>query len=155
MDDNLPIVTILREKAVFRLDARGYWRNSGGRFRVKKIIDHFHASIAKDEDGYYVSQVKEDVIEKVYFPYEDTALFVFDIEIDDKWVTLVLNTKARIRLDPDRLYIRNDSLYIDNSDDRIKFSERALLKIAGCLDDDGERLYFCLNGRRHEIRQET
>ncbi len=155
MIDRLPVVTIPKEKAVFRMDARGYWRNSGGRFRVKKIIDHFHTSIAKDEDGYYVSQIKEDVIEKVYFPYEDTALFVFDIEIDDGAVTLVLNTKARIRLDPDRLYTQNDSLYTDNGDDRIKFSERALMKIAGCLDDDGESLFFCLNGRRHEIRQET
>ena len=90
-------VVIPKEEAVFWMDGNGCWRNAHGRFRHKKVIDYFHASISRDDDGYFVSQVRDGIVEKVYFRYEATALFVFDV-IPGEEVDLVLNTGRRIRL---------------------------------------------------------
>jgi len=141
---------IPRQDAVFWMDDRGYWRNEGGKFRNKKIIDHFHASIAKDQDGYFVSQLKDDILEKVYFRYDDTALFVFSI-IFNAEVTLVLNTEKHILLNPEAIYIRKDNLYIIENDERIKFSERALFQIATMIEEDKDQLLITLNGKKHVI----
>ena len=148
-------VVIPREDAVFWLDGRGYWRNSGGRFRKKKIVDYFHAAIDRDADGYFVSQVKGDVLEKVYFSYEDTALFVFGVRFDGDTIELVLNTGKRMALDPRGLYIQGDCLYLDQDNERIKFSERAMMQLSPlleeALEEDGEALYIRCSGARHRI----
>ncbi|PIE62260.1 MAG: MFS transporter permease, partial [Desulfobacterales bacterium] len=72
-------VIIPKEKAVFWMNGDGVWHNEHGPFEHPKIIRHFHNSIHKDENGYYLCQEREDVREKVYFPYEDTAIFVFQV----------------------------------------------------------------------------
>lgn len=173
-------IVIPRDEAVFWLDRRGYWRNSGGRFRKKKIIDHFHAAISRDENGYHLCQPKDGGVEKVYFPFEDTALFVFDVifrpkrpnkdgkpdkpdkndkndkpgkvhKTHDADITLVLNTGRHLPLDPRRLYSRNDCLYISDNDETIKFSERALMQISALLTDKGEHLCINCGGSCHPI----
>jgi hypothetical protein len=149
---NLREVVIPKEDAVFWLDARGFWRNAGGKFRKKKIIDHFHASISRDENGYFLYQQKGDIFEKVYFPYEDTALFVFDVIFNhadsDSKTALLLNTGRNIPLNPRQLSIKNDSLYLKEGDDVIKFSERALIKISNCIEEAADRLYINIDGER-------
>lgn len=149
-------IVIPKEDAVFWLDSQGYWRNAGGRFRKKKIIDHFHAAISKDQNGYFLYQQKGDAVyDKVYFPYEDTALFVFDVIFETKdpapQITLVLNTGRRITLNPRHLYTRNDCLYLKENDDIIKFAERALLKLADVLDEADGHLYIHAGGSPHLI----
>ena len=67
MTTKLKEIVIKKEDAVFWLDKSGCWRNNGGKFRKKKIIDLFHQSISKDDDGYFVSQIRGDILEKVYF----------------------------------------------------------------------------------------
>ena len=84
-------VVISKEDAVFWLDRDGCWNNEHGKFQHKKIIDFFHLSIKKDNNGYYLSQTDGNYREKVYFHFEDTALFVFDV-IKDKDIMLILNT---------------------------------------------------------------
>jgi hypothetical protein len=108
-------IVIPKENAVFRLDANGCWHNESGRFRNKKIIDYFHASIRKDADGYFLFQNRDNCTEKVYFPYEDTALFVFDVILGDP-ITLVLNTGERSSLEPLNLFVQNDGLYVTIGD---------------------------------------
>jgi hypothetical protein len=137
-----PVVTIPREKAVFWMDARGRWHNRHGPFRHQKIIKHFNTSIRRDKDGYFVSQDTNGVHEKVYFNYEDTALFVIDITETDSAIQLVLNTTVRIDLDPGALMVVNDQLYVQNGADRIKFSERALLKISRYMEYRDEMYYI-------------
>lgn len=137
MSKRIKEVIIPREKAVFRLDGQGYWRNQEGRFRNKKIIDHFHRSISRDESGYFVSQDKGGIIEKVYFPCEDTAFFVFDVIFNDD-ITLVLNTGRQMPLMPGHLFTKNDNLYIETACDRIKFTVRALMKISGLFEESGD-----------------
>jgi hypothetical protein len=148
-------VVIPRSEAVFWLDSRGYWRNSGGRFRKKKIVDHFHSAISRDENGYFVAQRKpgpgEEVREKVYFPYEDTALFVFAVCFEEGGITLVLNTGRRLFLKPGSLFVKNDSLYLREAGEVIKFSERALIQMAGILTDHEGALHIRVNGRLHPI----
>lgn len=139
MATNLLIVTerlmqnkelvIPKEKATFWMDGRGRWHNKHGLFENKKIIAYFNASIALDADGYYVTQQRDGIMEKVYFFHEDTALFVVDVVAGDR-ALLLLNTGKRILLVPDKLFICNDQLYFLNASERIKFNERALLKIA-------------------------
>ncbi|MFO7838446.1 MAG: MFS transporter permease [Desulfosalsimonadaceae bacterium] len=147
-------VVIPREDAVFWLDSRGWWRNRGGRFRKKKINDYFHAAIAKDEHGYFVSQQKDDVLEKVYFPYEDTALFVFHVIFrKDSPPLLELNTGRRIELDPETLYSKNDCLYIEKNRETIKLSERALMQIAPLLDQDQNGLCIVIRGEKHPVTE--
>ena len=144
-------IIIPKEKAVFWLDKHGRWHNEHGEFQHKKIINFFHSSIKKDENGYYLSQARDDCIEKVYFHYEDTALFVVDM-IETENVTLALNTRQRIKLKPTRLFIKDDSLYIQNGADKIKFIERGLMKISNYLAYDGDCYFIKVNGRRYSIK---
>ncbi len=137
MTTELKEIVIKKEDAVFWLDKSGCWCNDGGKFRKKKIIDLFHQSIAKDDDGYFVSQIRDDILEKVYFRYEDTALFVFAVIFNDD-IILQLNTGKKLTLNPSMLCVKDDNLYLTDEDERIKFSERALMQISSIIEEVGE-----------------
>ncbi len=141
---------IPKEDAVFWLDKNGCWRNAHGKFEHSKIIDYFHSCIKRDQGGYYLSQANGNYKEKVYFPYEDQALFVFDVIRQDE-ITLILNTKKRIVLDPENLLIKDDSLYMRMGDETIKFVEHGLMKMAPFLEDKDGQYYVQLKDRRYSI----
>ena len=143
-------IVIPKENAVFRLDANGCWHNESGRFRNKKIIDFFHASIRKDDGGYFLFQDRDNFTEKVYFPYEDTALFVFDVILSDP-ITLVLNTGERSSLEPQKLYTQNDGLYVTIGEHRVKFTERSLMAISGLMAFEDENYFIRQAGQRYRI----
>jgi hypothetical protein len=143
-------VVIPKENAVFRLDANGCWHNDSGRFRNKKIIDFFHASIRKDAGGYFLFQNKGNCTEKVYFPYDDTALFVFEVILSDS-ITLVLNTGERLPLEPQKLYAQNDALYVTVGEHRVKFTERSLMTISGLMTFEDENYFIRQAGHRYQI----
>lgn len=145
-------IVIPKDQAVFWLDRHGYWHNRHGKFQHKKIIDFFHTSINKDEGGYFLMQLRDNVREKVYFPYEDTALFVFDV-FDESSILLVLNTGRRLRLDPENLFIQADHLYVNDDNERIKFNERSLYKMSGYIGLDSGGYFFEREGHRLLIRQ--
>jgi hypothetical protein len=147
-------VVVSKEQAVFWLDAHGRWHNKHGVFEHKKIIDYFHSSIRKDADGYHLLQKHNDhITEKVYFKYEDTALFVFEVKTKDDSdnICLILNTKDEIPLEPEDLFVQNDNLYMENAGHRIKFIDRALLKLANRLKFDQHRYFIELNGKTYDI----
>jgi len=150
MANKLKTIEITRDEAVFRLDGNGCWHNSDGKFRHKKIIDYFHTSIQRDQKGYHLYQAHDKYIEKVYFPYEDKALFVFDV-IENTDIMLVLNTKKRTRLKPKKLFIENDNLYMQLGNEVIKFAEQGLMKIASFLEEEGDRLLIRSKNRRYRI----
>ena len=141
---------IPKEDAVFWLDKNGCWRNAHGKFEHNKIIDYFHSCIKRDQGGYYLSQVNGNYREKVYFPYEDQALFVFDVIRQDD-ITLILNTKKQIVLDPESLFIKDDNLYMRMGDETIKFVEHGLMKLAPLLEDEDGRFYIRLKDKRYRI----
>ena len=143
-------IVIGREEAVFWLDKNGCWHNKNGKFRHHKIINYFHSCIKRDRQGYYLYQENENYAEKVYFPYEDQALFVFDV-IRQNDVTLVLNTKQQIKLRPRKLFIKNDCLYMHGVEDIIKFAEQGLMKIAQLLEEENDQLYIRIRERRYKI----
>ena len=143
-------IVIPKENAVFRLDANGCWHNESGRFRNKKIIDFFHASIRKDAGGYFLFQNRDNCTEKVYFPYEDTALFVFDVILSDP-ITLVLNTGERLSLEPQKLFAQNDGLYVTVGEHRVKFTERSLMAISGLITFEDENYFIRQAGQRYQI----
>ena len=151
-------IVIKKEDAVFWLDKSGCWCNDGGKFRKKKIIDLFHQSIAKDDNGYFVSQTRDDIFEKVYFRYEDTALFVFAVIFNDD-IILQLNTGKHLTLNPSMLFIEDDNLYLTDGDERIKFSERAMIQISSIIEDagkeNGDHLEINVNGNRFQIIEKT
>ena len=146
----LPEVVIPREKAVFRLDARGRWCNRHGVFRNRRICDHFHAAIRRDAAGYHLRQELPDRVEKVYFPYEDTALFVVRVALGDP-VELTLNTRRRVALDPALLFVRGESLYLTLEGERVKFTERATLKLAEAMEFTPEGYAIRTGERVHPI----
>ena len=82
--------------------------------------------------GLFLFQKRDNCTEKVYFPYEDTALFVFDVILSDP-ITLVLNTGERSSLEPQKLYTQNDGLYVTIGEHRVKFTERSLMAISGLM----------------------
>jgi hypothetical protein len=139
-------VVIPKERAVFRLDARGRWCNRHGVFRNRRISDYFHASIRRDKDGYFVCQQHGEIIEKVYFPYEDVAIFVVDLETRHP-TRLRLNTGREIILAPESLFIVGDSLYMIQDEERIKFSERAMLKLSEAMEFSEEGYFIVDQGR--------
>lgn len=144
-------VVIPREKSVFWMDKNGNWCNEHGRFEHPRIIKYFNKSIKKDETGYFVYQNTDEFEEKVYFPYEDTALFVIDLKISTT-VTLALNTGRVVNLTPERLFSRDDSLYTQDGDDMIKFTSKAMLKLAKNIKEEGDQLYLCIDNRQWKIR---
>jgi hypothetical protein len=150
MTKKLKQLVVPREKALFRLDERGRWHGEGGEFLHPKIIDHFHGSIRKDAGGFHLMQKHRNFVEKVYFPFEDTPLFVFDVR-KGEGVHLVLNTKRKIKLMARKLYIRNDHLYLDIGEDRVKFTEQALVKISPFLEFEENRAFIRVKGRRYRI----
>ena len=150
MANKLKTIEITRDEAVFRLDGNGCWHNSDGKFRHKKIIDYFHTSIQRDQKGYHLYQAHDKYIEKVYFPYEDKALFVFDV-IENNDIMLVLNTKKRTRLKPKKLFIENDNLYMQLGNEVVKFAEQGLMKIASFLEEEGDGLFIRSKNRRYRI----
>ena len=141
---------IPKEEALFRLDKNGIWYNEDGKFQHPKIVRYFNASIRKDHRGYHLYQQREDFIEKVYFLYEDTALFVVDIKKGEK-ITLVLNTGETMILDPAWLFTCNDNLYAQTPDHRIKFAQMALVKISAFIQEKADRMGLSLDGVFHEI----
>ena len=143
-------IVIPKEKAVFWLDKNGRWHNAHGEFEHKKIIDYFHAAIRKDAQGYYLYQERDNIREKVYFYYEDTALFAIDFIIDPE-PTLILNTHNRIALKPRNLFIQNDSLYMKNGSEIIKFTDRGLLKISDLLECEGKKYFVKVKDKRYKI----
>ncbi len=151
MTSEVTQIVIPKEKAVFWLDKNGIWHNEHGKFEHPKIISYFHKSIRKDDNGYHVFQIRDQCEEKVYFPYEDTALFVFDLKGTD---TLILNTTDTLTLDPGQLFTRNDNLYIQTTEHCIKFGQRALMKISRLLVEKNDQLFLVRNGTAHNIRQQ-
>ena len=150
MTDNRPVRIIPKEDAVFHLDSDGRWHNQHGVFEHPKIIAFFHASIRRDNDGFYLFQETDEYIEKVYFPYQDTALFVFDVALKGTG-TLRLNTGLQIPLEPDRLFLVDDKLYQWIDDAPAKFTERCLLKLADHLQENENRFYLVLGQQRFAI----
>jgi hypothetical protein len=143
-------IVIPREKAVFRLDGRGRWCNAHGVFRNRRISDYFHSAIRRDEGGYFVCQEHGDHLEKVYFPYEDTALFAVDVDLSGG-IHLRLNNRTELALDPADLFVAGESLYMTRSGERIKFSERAMLKLAEVMEFTEDGYFISVRGRRHPI----
>jgi len=146
------LIIIPKEEAIFRLDKHGQWHNKDGKFQHRKIINHFHSSIRRDEGGYHVFQEYAGTREKVYFSYEDTALFVFDVK-KGKDIILILNTKKHIKLKPKNLFIKDDNLYMQDRADRIKFIDRALIRIADLIDEVDGQCFIKVNGRRYRIEE--
>ena len=145
-----PEIVIGRDQAVFWLDANGCWQNKHGKFRHQKIIRHFHSSIKRDRHGYYLHQENGTYVEKVYFHYEDQALFVFDV-LQKCGLVLVLNTRQQVKLMPRKLFVKDDNLYMRRGNETIKFVEQGLLKIARFLIEENDRLYISVNNRRYQI----
>ena len=143
-------IVIPREKAVFWLDGDGRWHNAHGPFQHKKIIDYFHASIQKDQNGYYLFQETEERREKVYFRFDDTALFVFDVIQDDS-LLLVLNTGERLPLRPEGLFVEDDALYFRRGEERIKFTQRCLMKISDRLEIRDDAYFIRIKNNRYRI----
>jgi len=153
MGDKKRTHVVPKEDAVFWLDENGRWHNVHGVFQHKKIAAYFHSAIRKDSMGYHLYQEDgEGVAEKVYFRYEDTALFVFDIETTaDDDIILVLNTRKKLPLDPSALFVKNDHLYTTHEGDAVKFTDRALIKLADRLELTDTRYSIRIKERDHDI----
>ncbi len=145
-------IVIPKDKATFWLDKNGRWQNAHGKFQQNKIIDYFHASIKKDANGYYLFQKRDAVEEKVYFHYEDTALFVIDL-ITKQDIVLILNTCKQVLLKPTNLFTRDDNLYMKLGAETIKFTDRALMKISDLLEYKGEQYFITVKDRSYRIAQ--
>ena len=144
-------IIVSKEDAVFWMGKNGDWYNEHGKFEHPKIIKYFNDSIKKDENGYYVHQVTDDYEEKVYFPYEDTALFVSDIE-ENEDIVLILNNNDTIKFDPRQLFVRDDNLYLQTPEHRVKFKDRALLKISKFMEETDRQLLFKIKGKTYPVQ---
>ena len=143
-------VIVPADKATFWMDRWGNWCNRHGRFEHRKIIAYFNAAVQRDAQGFFVSQINGDVREKVYFNYEETALFVFDVKLGDV-ITLVLNTGRQVGLEPGMLFIRNDHLYAREGRELIKFNQASMLKISRFFENAGEHCFLVYKGQRAAI----
>jgi hypothetical protein len=153
MSQEIKEIVVPREEAVFWMDEKGRWHNQHGAFENQKIIGYFHASIRKDQDGYYLGREYDNIREKVYFSYAETPLFVFDVLRGDE-ITLVLNTKEQLPLRPENLFMEKDRLFMHINGESIKFTERALLKLSDCFGEEDGQTIFRLNNRSYPLGPE-
>ena len=146
-------IVISKEDAVFWMDGNGRWHNQHGEFEHKKVVAYFNRSIEHDADGYFVGQVRGDIQEKVYFSYQETALFVVDI-IQNGDLELLLNTQKQVPLNPEKLFIRNDNLFMHFENQLIKFTDRSMIKLSDRFDDANGKFTIQLNGNRYILQEE-
>lgn len=66
-------------------------------------------------------------------------------------ILLLLNTGKQIELQPLNLFIKDDNLYLQTDDDRIKFVERALIQISRYIDYDNDQYSLTVSGGRFLI----
>jgi hypothetical protein len=147
-----PEIVIPAQDAVFWMDSRGRWCNRHGPFRNPRIIDYFHRSIRRDADGYFVTQVRDGLREKVYFRHGETPIFAVDVRLSHPPL-LLLNTKRQIPLEPSSLWIRADTLFMKHGSEVVQFSERVMVKLSSLMEDTPEGLDLRLEGVRHRIRE--
>jgi len=152
MKENNQEIIIKKEDAVFWMDSNGRWHNQHGEFEHKKVIAYFNQSIQYDANGYFVSQVRGDVVEKVYFPYQETALFAVDILEQDE-VRLLLNTRKQVPLNPEKLFTRNDTLFMHFENQLIQFTDRGMVKLSDRLDDVNGQLMIHFKGAHYAIKE--
>jgi hypothetical protein len=119
-------------------------------FNIKKSSITFTPASGKTRA--YLTQERDNYREKVYFPYEETAYFVFEV-IKDKETALLLNTKKKIKLRPRLLFIKDDSLYMSVGDDCIKFTEHALMKLSEMLEYEKDNYFIRVKGRKYKIKK--
>jgi hypothetical protein len=148
--ETLKEIVIPKENAVFWMDGNGRWHNEHGPFQHKKLIDYFNTSIGRDAGGFFVGQERGDVREKVYFRCEETALFAVDIEVESV-MRILLNTRERIKLDPEKLYIKSDCLFMHYQETLIKFTDRCMLRLSGNIEEVDGTYYFQLKDKRYII----
>jgi len=120
--------------------------------RENQVDRYFNSAIKKDENGYYVHQATGECEEKVYFPYEDTAVFVVDIIMKGPDISLILNTTDRTSLEEGELVMASDNLYLLTPDHRIKFSSHALVKISKFIEEKNEKFSILINEKTYLIR---
>jgi len=144
---------IPKEDAVFWMDQDGTWHNEHGKLEHPKIIKYFNQSIGKDDQGYFLSQNINDVEEKVYFPYEETAVFVVDLVPKENGIALTLNTLETIALDPDALYTKSDALFMETDTHLIKFTQNALARMSSFLEETTQGLALNLGRTQTVIRE--
>lgn len=148
------VKVIPKDQAVFWLDRHGRWHNEHGPFEHKRIIAYFNAAIKRDKDGYHLFQKTEYGAEKVYFPYEDCVLFAVDLVVDDP-LMIILNTGKRIKLMPRKLSVNDDDLYMQAGQDKIKFIDRALMKISEMMIFENEQYFIKAGARKYRIADDS
>ena len=149
--ENKKLIIVPKEEAVFRMDKNGAWHNEHGKFEHPRIIRYFNSAIKKDENGYYVHQATSECEEKVYFPYEDTALFIVDI-IAGQNIQLILNNTDKMTLEEGELFMASDSLYLLTPDHRIKFSSHALVKISKFIEEKNGIFSILINEKTYPVQ---
>ena len=150
MAQSKKVKVIPKDQAVFWLDRHGRWHNEHGPFEHNKIIAYFNAAIRRDKDGYYLYQNTEYGAEKVYFPYEDCALFAVDLVMDDDF-RVILNTGKQIKLMPRNLTVKGNDLYMQAGQDTVKFIERGLMKVSKIMTFENDQYYISMNGKKYKI----
>ena len=133
-DKGIREIVVPREEAVFRMDENGVWHNRHGRITHSRIIEYFDTSIEKDADGFFLFQAYDNIREKVYFPYEGTALFAVDVLVGQE-IVLVLNTKKKVPLLPEALFVEKDRFCMRIGETYIKFTERAMMILLGLVEE--------------------
>lgn len=128
------------------MDGNGQWHNAHGKFEHPRIIKYFNASIKKDKNGYFVHQVSDLFEEKVYFKYEDTAVFVTGVK-ENPGIVLYLNTGQTCSFEPEHLFVKKDRLYMKTREHLIQFTSKAMISLSKYLKEEGGGLFFSYQGK--------
>jgi len=65
---------------------------------------------------------------------------------------VVLNTAETIKLEPENVLAKADSLYMQTQDHLIKFKTRAMMKLSKYLDERDGRFFLTIKGKEYQIR---
>ncbi|MCP4024242.1 MAG: MFS transporter permease, partial [Desulfobacteraceae bacterium] len=92
---------------------------------------------------------------KVYFSFENTAIFVFNMIMVDEELMLILNTGDKIKLDPEKLFTYDDSLFTRTREHTIKFTEHVLIKLSKYLEEEAGEFSIKIKDRIYAIPEQN
>ena len=140
------------------IDKEGRWYHEGAEMIHRDIIRLFYENMALDSEDRYVITWRG---QHCYVEVEDTAFvvmrtaFVEDGPSGKGRYVLSLSDDTVEALRPEGLFVgRENVLYCRIKGDRFpaRFARAAYYQLAQYVEEDCERFYLPLNGRKYEIR---
>ncbi|MFC1534896.1 hypothetical protein ACFL7M_16200, partial [Thermodesulfobacteriota bacterium] len=139
------------------IDKEGRWFHKGAEMIHREIIRHLYEHMEIDPRGRYIIDLRGDRcyvdVEDVPFIIRRTVLKVTD-QAGNSRIILYLSDDGQEDLSPETLYVGNDNVIycrVKGGAFPARFSRAAYYQLAEYIEEENERYYLPLNGKKYFI----